>query len=45
MYIKGEGEIYLINRDNAVFVAPQIRFPARKRPDDVVRDTLVDGVS
>ena len=45
MYINGPREVYLIDRDNSVFVAPQIVFPARKRPGDYVKDTLVDGVS
>ena len=45
MYINGPGEVYLIDRDNSVFLASQIVFPARKRPNDCVKDTLVDGVS
>ena len=44
MYINGPGEVYLIDRDNCVFLAPHIVFPARKRQGDCVRDTLVDGV-
>ena len=45
MYIRGHGETYMLDRDNAVFAVPQLSFPARKRPGDFVRDTLVDGVS
>ena len=44
MYLKGPGEVYLLDRDNSVFVAPQLSFPARKRLGDCVKDTLVDGV-
>ena len=44
MYLKGPGEVYMVGRDNCVFEAPQLSFPARKRPGDCVRDTLVDGV-
>ena len=44
MYINGPREVYLIDRDNCVFLAPHIVFPARKRQGDCVRDTLVDGV-
>lgn len=45
MYIKGRHEIYLIDRDNAVFEAPQLTFPQRKSPHAHVEDTLLDGVS
>ncbi|CAB3995497.1 mRNA-capping enzyme [Paramuricea clavata] len=43
MYIKGRHEIYLIDRDNAVFEAPQLTFPQRKSPHAHVEDTLLDG--
>ncbi|XP_028402257.1 mRNA-capping enzyme-like [Dendronephthya gigantea] len=43
MYIKGLHEIYLIDRDNAVFEAPQLTFPQRKVPHSHVQDTLLDG--
>ncbi|XP_046856619.1 mRNA-capping enzyme-like [Xenia sp. Carnegie-2017] len=43
MYIKGRHEIYLIDRDNAVFKAPQLTFPQRKSPHAHVVDTLLDG--
>ena len=45
MYIKGPGEVYMLDRDNSVFKVHIIDFPARKRPGDGVRSTLVDGVS
>ena len=45
MYIKGRHEIYLIDRDNAVFEAPQLTFPQRKSPHAHVEDTLLDGVN
>ena len=35
----------MIDRDNSVFKVNNISFPARKRPGDMVRFTLVDGVS
>ena len=44
MYLKGPGEVYMVDRNNSVFEAPQLSFPARKRPGDCVKDTLVDGV-
>ena len=44
MLILGEGEIYMVDRDNAVFKAPQFRFPQRKNPKEHVFDTLLDGV-
>lgn len=43
MYIKGPGEVYMIDRDNSVFQVPRISFPARKRAGDGVRSTLLDG--
>ncbi len=45
MYIKGRGEIYLVDRDNAVFEAPQLTFPQRKSSHAHVEDTLLDGVN
>ena len=45
MYIRGPGEVYMIDRDNSVFKVNNISFPARKRPGDMVRFTLADGVS
>eukprot|EP00731_Ephydatia_muelleri_P011049 Em0005g1635a len=43
MYIKGPGEVYMIDRDNSVFKVPRVSFPARKRPGDGVKSTLLDG--
>lgn len=43
MYIKRRHEIYLIDRDNAVFEAPQLTFPQRKNPLGHVENTLLDG--
>ena len=44
MYIRGLHEIFLIDRDNSVFEAPQFLFPQRKYPNRNVEDTLLDGV-
>lgn len=43
MLILKEKEIYLIDRDNNVFAAPQFHFPQRKLPREHVYDTLLDG--
>ncbi|EDO40094.1 predicted protein [Nematostella vectensis] len=43
MLVVGEGQVYLIDRDNAVFSAPQFRFPQRKNPREHIFDTLIDG--
>lgn len=45
MYIRGRGEVFMIDRDNAVFQVPDLSFPSRARPDDHLTDTLLDGVS
>ena len=45
MLILKEKEIYLIDRDNNVFAAPQFHFPQRKSLEEHVYDTLLDGVS
>ena len=44
LYIKDKGHIYLVDRDNSVFSAPAIRFPARKKPGSHVTETLADSV-
>jgi hypothetical protein len=44
LLILKEKEIYLIDRNNDVFAAPQFRFPQRKNPEEHVYDTLIDGV-
>ena len=45
MYVRKEGEVYMLDRDNAVFSVPSIRFPSRKSPDQHLNETLIDGVS
>ena len=45
MLILGEREVYLIDRDNNVFAAPQLHFPQRKFPNEHVYGTLLEGVS
>lgn len=45
MLILREREVYLIDRDNNVFAAPQLHFPQRKNPNEHVYDTLLEGVS
>lgn len=45
MYIQCEGEVFMLDRDNSVFSVPQLRFLSRKRKDDHIFETLVDGVS
>lgn len=44
MLILKEREIYLIDRDNNVFAAPQFHFPQRKNLREHIFDTLIDGV-
>lgn len=44
MLILKEREIYLIDRDNNVFTAPQFYFPQRKNLKEHIYDTLIDGV-
>lgn len=44
MLILKEREIYLIDRDNNVFAAPQFHFPQRKILKEHIYDTLIDGV-
>ena len=45
MYIHCEDEIYMLDRDNSVFLVPQLKFLSRKRKDDHIFETLIDGVS
>ena len=44
LLILREREIYLIDRDNNVFAAPQFHFPQRKILKEHIYDTLIDGV-
>lgn len=43
LLILREREIYLIDRDNNVFAAPQFHFPQRKILKEHIYDTLIDG--
>lgn len=45
MYIRKAGEIYMLDRDNAVFSVPQLKFPSRKVTGQHLKETLVDGVN
>ena len=45
MLIDGADEVYMVDRDNAVFHVPNLHFPHRKDLSRTLRDTLVDGVS
>lgn len=45
MLILGVGEVYMVDRDNAVFRVSNLRIPSRRDPhQEHVKDTLVDGV-
>lgn len=43
MLIDGANEVYMIDRDNAVFHVPGLQFPYRKDMNRTLKDTLVDG--
>ena len=45
MLILARDEIYMFDRDNTVFAVPQFTFPRRKKIEEHVENTLVDGVS
>lgn len=45
MYIRKEGEVYMLDRDNAVFSVPHLQFPSRKHTEQHLKETLVDGVN
>ena len=45
LYIRGPGQVYLLDRDNTVFLAKNLLFPLRKSPDGHVTETLADSVS
>ncbi len=45
MYIRGLGEIYMLDRDNSVFKVANLYFYHRKDPARHLTNTLVDGVS
>ena len=43
LYIRDRGHIYLIRRDNKVFLIPEVTFPSGKENDtNHVKDTLLD---
>ena len=43
MYIRGKGEVFLLDRDNSVFSCSLLSFPARAQGAHI-SDTLLDGV-
>lgn len=40
----GQNRVYLADRDNVIFNAPNLTFPRRKNPDEGISKTLLDGV-
>lgn len=44
MLIDGPDDVYMIDRDNAVFKVPTMRFPRRKDLTANISETLLDGV-
>ena len=44
MYIGKEGEVYMLDRDNAVFSIPNLQFPSKHAGQAHLKDTLMDGV-
>lgn len=45
MLIDGEGEVYMLDRDNCVFKVFGLRFLHRKDLRRHLKNTLIDGVS
>jgi mRNA-capping enzyme len=45
MLIDGVNEVYMLDRDNAVYRVPNVVFPKRKDPARHLSNTLLDGVS
>ncbi|KAJ8321635.1 hypothetical protein KUTeg_000106 [Tegillarca granosa] len=43
MLVDGVNEVYMIDRDNAVFHVPHLEFPRRKDLNSHIRQTLMDG--
>ncbi|XP_014784120.1 mRNA-capping enzyme [Octopus bimaculoides] len=41
--INGPDNVYMIDRDNAVFHVPNLQFPSRKIPSEHLTETLLDG--
>ena len=44
MLIDGPDDVYMVDRDNAVYKVPLIKFPRRKEPAANITETLLDGV-
>jgi mRNA-capping enzyme len=44
MLIDGPDDVYMIDRDNAVYKVPSMRFPRRKDLNANISETLLDGV-
>ena len=44
MLIDGGDQVYMVDRDNAVFHVPGLEFPRRKDLSAHIENTLVDGV-
>lgn len=44
MLIDGPDNVYMVDRDNAVYKVPSMRFPRRKEPSADIKETLLDGV-
>jgi len=44
MLIDGPDDVYMIDRDNAVYKVPSMKFPCRKEPSANITETLLDGV-
>lgn len=44
MLIDGPNQVFMIDRDNAVFHVRDLQFPRRKDLKSHIFDTLVDGV-
>ena len=45
MYIRGRGEVYMLNRSDAVFRVPYLSFPSGRHLGEHLTETLLDGVS
>ncbi|XP_046548823.1 mRNA-capping enzyme-like [Haliotis rubra] len=43
MFIDGVDEVFMVDRDNAVFHVPHLQFPKRKDLNAHLRETLLDG--
>ncbi|XP_064392433.1 mRNA-capping enzyme-like isoform X2 [Halichondria panicea] len=43
MYIRGRGEVYMLNRSDAVFRVPYLSFPSGRHLGEHLTETLLDG--